>query len=446
MPKYNVLYIHTHDTGRGIQPYDPSVQTPNLMELAGRGVTFRNAFCVGPTCSPSRSGLLTGQYPHENGMLGLAHRGFSLNDYRKHLANFLHRNGYETFLCGMQHEAADEKNIGYDHTYVAPKGSEVGREQWDVMNAGEAMRCLRLEHEKPFFLSFGMEYTHKPYPEVDKEINPDFVKVPACLPDTPQTRKDYAGFLTSAKRADVLIGRMMQTLKEEGLYDNTIILYTTDHGIALPHMKCTLYDTGIGVALILSAPGYRNGIVCDGIVSQVDVYPTLCEMLELEKPEWLRGYSMMPMIRQEKEDIRESVFAQINFHAARDPQRAVRTRRYKYIKRYSAEVNHYVPCNIDSGDAKEFLVENGLLDMKLDAEQLYDLYLDPNERHNVANDPAYQDVLQSMRVELRKVQDETGDTIEREGLQVVPSAILNTVDCYDADSTDTSDFEGGKMS
>ena len=112
MKNYNIVYLHTHDTGRGIQPYDPGIKTPNLMRLAQEGVLFRNAYCVGPTCSPSRSGLLTGQYPHQNGMFGLAHRGFSLNDYGKHLANFLKGYGYETALFGMQHEAADANTIG----------------------------------------------------------------------------------------------------------------------------------------------------------------------------------------------------------------------------------------------------------------------------------------------------------------------------------------------
>lgn len=96
----NILYVHTHDTGRFIQPYDGSIPTPNLMKLAKEGTLFRNAYCCGPTCSPSRAALLTGQHPHMNGMYGLAHRGFSLNDYSKHLANYLKRFGYETALFG----------------------------------------------------------------------------------------------------------------------------------------------------------------------------------------------------------------------------------------------------------------------------------------------------------------------------------------------------------
>ena len=116
MVRPNILYIHSHDTGRYIQPYGHAVETPNLQHLAEQGVLFRQAFCANPTCSPSRAALLTGRWPHNNGMIGLAHRGSRLNDYSQHLARFLKTQGYETALAGVQHEAhGDLKVLGYDH-------------------------------------------------------------------------------------------------------------------------------------------------------------------------------------------------------------------------------------------------------------------------------------------------------------------------------------------
>src|SRR5690554_1143196 len=109
----NILYIHTHDTGRYIKPYGYSIPTPNLMRFAEQGTLFRQAYCTSSTCTPSRSALLTGRYPHSNGMIGLAHRGFSIHDYDQHLARFLGRHGYETVLCGEQHEAAQTEILGY---------------------------------------------------------------------------------------------------------------------------------------------------------------------------------------------------------------------------------------------------------------------------------------------------------------------------------------------
>ena len=112
----NILYIHPHDTGRYIQPYGYGVATPNLQALAERGMLFRQAFCAGPTCSPSRAGLLTGQCAHSSGMVGLAHRGFSLHDYDQHLVHTLRRAGYRSTLIGVQHVVAEDEvgRIGYD--------------------------------------------------------------------------------------------------------------------------------------------------------------------------------------------------------------------------------------------------------------------------------------------------------------------------------------------
>ncbi len=110
----NILYIHSHDTGRYVQPYGYQVPTPNIQLLADQGVLFRNAFCAAPTCSGSRASLLTGQYCHNNGMLGLAHRGWSLNDYGQHLVHPLRSAGYYSALIGEQHISRDTGVIGYD--------------------------------------------------------------------------------------------------------------------------------------------------------------------------------------------------------------------------------------------------------------------------------------------------------------------------------------------
>src|SRR3982751_5285119 len=110
----NIVYLHSHDTGRYIQPYGHAIPTPRLQRLAEQGVLFRKAFCAAPTCSPSRASLLTGHCPHNNGMLGLAHRGFSLKDYGEHILHTLRTAEYRSSLIGIQHLARDPKLIGYD--------------------------------------------------------------------------------------------------------------------------------------------------------------------------------------------------------------------------------------------------------------------------------------------------------------------------------------------
>src|SRR3954471_14923802 len=101
--KPNILYLHSHDTGRFIQPYGHQVPTPNIQRLADQGLLFRQAFAAAPVCSGSRAALLTGAHAHANGMLGLAHRGYRLTDYNQHLVHFLREHGYWSALIGESH-------------------------------------------------------------------------------------------------------------------------------------------------------------------------------------------------------------------------------------------------------------------------------------------------------------------------------------------------------
>ena len=120
MPKPNILYIHSHDTGRYLQPYGHAIPTPNLQRLAERGVLFRRAYCAAPTCSPSRAALLTGQSPHSAGMLGLANRHFRLRDFSQHIIHTLKGAGYSigagrhsSILSGRRYHGGAE-DVGYD--------------------------------------------------------------------------------------------------------------------------------------------------------------------------------------------------------------------------------------------------------------------------------------------------------------------------------------------
>ena len=133
----NIVYLHSHDTGRHIQPYGHQVPTPNIQRLADQGLLFRQAFSAAPVCSGSRAALLTGEYSHTNGMLGLAHRGYRLADYDHHLVHTLRDAGYTSTLIGEQHVSADPLDIGYDHVIelrshqaseVAPAAAQAIRE------------------------------------------------------------------------------------------------------------------------------------------------------------------------------------------------------------------------------------------------------------------------------------------------------------------------------
>ncbi|MBT4610896.1 MAG: sulfatase, partial [Gemmatimonadetes bacterium] len=302
----NIVYLHSHDSGRYIQPMGHAVPTPNLQRLAEEGVLFRQAFCAAPTSAPSRAALLTGQSAHSSGMLGLAHRGFSLNDYAQHLVTTLKATGYHTVLAGMQHVAAREdgpQTIGFDEV--------LDHENLQAKNVSAAAETfLDGKPQTPFFLDVGYQETHLKFPQMPEE-NSRYVRTPDPLPDSVQIRQMTAGYHESARRMDEGHGRVLQALERNGLAENTLVICTTDHGLAYPGMKCNLTDHGMGIFLIIRGPGgFDGGKVCDEMVSHIDLYPTICDLLQIEQPSWLQGNSLLPLLAGEVESVNEQVFAE----------------------------------------------------------------------------------------------------------------------------------------
>lgn len=410
----NILYIHSHDTGRYVQPYGFAVPTPNLQRLAEQGILFRQAFCASPTCSPSRAALLTGMYPHNNGMLGLAHFGFALNDYTQHIVHTLRKAGYYSALSGMQHiDTADDpaqsgSRIGYD-TLLTLEDQKQGK--GNQFAEQRAVDFLRSAPRQPFFLAVGFSETHRRYPDPGMLDNPKYVRPPAPIPDTSETRRDMAGFITSARMLDFKMGQVLDTLEETGLAENTLVICTTDHGLAFPAMKCNLTDHGTGVMLIMRGPGgFSGGQVFDSLVSHLDLYPTICEIAGVEKPSWLQGRSLLPLIRGEAQEIHDALFSEVTFHVAYEPMRAVRTRRWKYIRRFDDRTRPVLP-NCDDSPSKTLWLENGWRDRAPDDEQLYDLIFDPNEAYNLAAEPQYAAVRADLADRLHAWMEETRDPL-----------------------------------
>ena len=404
MTRPNILYLHSHDTGRFIQPYGHAIPTPNLQRLAREGVLFRQAFCANPTCSPSRACLLTGQYAHNNGMIGLAHRGFSLNDYSQHLVHTLKSAGYVSALAGVQHLAdmheAPWQTIGYDRY--------LGRHQVAHECACEFLQDAPAQ---PFFLSVGFFETHREFPTAAEETAPDCARPPPPLPDAPETRLDIARFTASARILDSKMGAVLAALQRNGLAEKTLVICTTDHGIAFPRMKCNLTDGGIGVMLIMRGPGFSGGSACDALVSHIDIFPTICELLEIDRPAWLQGESVLPLVHGSAHDeIREEIFAEVNYHAAYEPMRCVRTKRWKYIRRFDGRTAPVLP-NCDDSLSKTLWMDSGWRDMPPLEEALYDLVFDPIEVNNLAGNREHADTLDEMRGRLARWMRETDDPI-----------------------------------
>jgi arylsulfatase A-like enzyme len=422
----NIIYINSHDTGRYIQPHGYAVRTPNLQRLAEQGVLFRKAFCAGPTCSPSRAGLVTGQCAHSAGMLGLAHRGFGLADYGHHIVTTLKKAGYFTALVGRQHVALNEKVelIGYDH--VAALGGKA-RDQHAQVTAARELLAQRRGNAQPFYLELGFSATHREFGYESTEDDPRYILPPACVADTPQTRGDMARYHASVRLLDEAIGQVLRAVDDNGLAASTLVIATTDHGIAFPGHKCNLTDHGIGVFLIMRGPGgFAGGKVVDAMVSQVDLFPTICDVAGIERPAWLEGFSMLPLATGGADAIRQEVFAEVTYHAACEPQRCVRTDRWKYIRRYDNRPHPILP-NCDDSASKDLWLNSGWRSAAPDTEQLYDLHLDPNEARNLAAGETHSAVLADMRARLDAWMARTNDPLLK-GTPIVAGASVNDPD------------------
>ncbi|WP_168120454.1 sulfatase [Paenibacillus sp. HB172176] len=410
----NIIYMNTHDTGTFIQPYGAPAASPNLMKVAEESVIFRHAFCAGPSCSPSRSALLTGMSPHSCGMLGLSHRGFQLHDYGTHLAHFLLQNGYETILCGFQHEAPSPELLGYTTVRSSNHPDEIsgeGFKSWDLNNARMATEEIGKSRNKPFFLSFGLMNTHRPFPAIDGDVNPDFVSPPHPVFNNRMNREDTAALMTSVGVVDECVGMIWEALRKSRKDEDTLLIFTTDHGISFPRMKCHLYDAGIGVALMLRMPGGKNGgNAVDGLVSQIDLFPTICELAGLDKPDWLEGRSMLPLIEGSAETIRSEIFAETAFHIAYEPARCIRTERYKLIK-FFEDHGRWVHIGGDGGESEQFAIEHGILEEERADEMLFDLFLDPVERVNLVHQARYRAIYDDLSQRLDSWMKKTNDPL-----------------------------------
>jgi len=428
----NIVLIHSHDTGRFVQPYGHQVTTPNIQRLADQGLLFRQAYAAAPNCSPSRAALLTGRWPHSNGMLGLAHRGFGLMDTRQHIVHTLRGAGYWTAMIGEQHVSADPDDLGYD--LVADADTSHAHHV-----APEAVALLRSRPPQPFFLSVGFFETHRDYFEPSSVRDALYSVPPPNLPDSPVTRRDMAAFKQSARALDHGVGAVLSALDEMDLSDDTIVIFTTDHGLPFPGAKATLSDRGLGVLLIVRGPGgFHGGRVNDALVSQLDIFPTLCDLIGIPRPPHLQGRSLLPAVRRETRDVNDAIFAELTYHAAYDPQRAIRTRRYKYVRRWGDRDLPVLP-NIDDSPSKELLLQHGQAEMPRPREELYDLFLDPNEAYNLAGQPDYADVLAELRGQLVAWMEETDDPLLDGYVPAPAGAKINDPDGISAAETPGTD-------
>jgi len=431
----NILYLHCHDLGRYCQPFGYAIPSPNIQRLAEQGVLFRQAHALAPTCSPSRSALVTGEPPHCNGMFGLASPkwGYTLNDYSRHIVRFLGRHGYRTALAGAQHVArppfADPAEVlGYERLLNHEPTPLEDHDPDRTVNA--AVAYLNDPPGEPFFLSVGFVEPHRfnrgdrrvfsqEIPEEPADLDARYCLPMPHLPDTDVTRRETANFKMGVGVVDRKMGAVLAGLDAAGLRDRTLVICTTDHGPGFPDMKRTLTDRGTGVMLILRGPdatGFTGGRVSDALVTHMDLYPTVCDLVGLDPPDWLHGRSLAPLVRGEADRVHDMIFTEQSYHGDDCPLRAVRTDRYKYIRRFNVDA----PKGVDRGPAQAMWEDLGWQEMPQPEEELYDLLFDPHETSNLAADPDRRAALDEMRGHLDRYLADTGDPIIGAGVPPPP--------------------------
>lgn len=399
-PAPNVVLWITHDTGRFVAPYVDTVVTPHCERLAREGVRFDRMFTPTPLCSPSRSAIVTSRYPHQNGVMGLTTPrtgGFDLAPGQFHAAELFADAGYESVLCGFAHETPH----WYRHGFCRHLNDDhADAQQRDLRNYGRIIgRWLdERDADRPLYLQIGTHETHREFGKFDTP--PDAsrgVTVPTYLEDTQEVRREMAALQGAVRRLDEGLGHILEALDSRGLGQNTIFVFTTDHGIDMPMAKGTFFDPGIETFCFLRYPDARwqTGRAIPEMLSQIDLLPTLLELTGLDDPPDIEGRSLVPLLEGRPMELADGVFLEKTYHDTYDPTRGVRTERYKYLRHF--EVNIFQDLRLATETRRHFIKGDWI---RRAPEELYDLQADPHERHNLADDPACAQVREqlSMRV------------------------------------------------
>ncbi len=435
----NVVLIVSDDHGRELGCYGhPVIQTPNLDHLAREGTRFEFAFCTTASCSPSRSVILTGMHNHANGTYGLQHSYHHFQSFQgvKSLPVYLQEGGYRTILAGKLHVAPED--VYRFETVVQrvnPRSS--------VEMAERCRPILEETKDRPFFLYFCPTDPHRgggrveesphrpdrfgnreqPYPGVDEVVyDPNQVVVPPWLPDTRACREELAQYYQSVSRMDQGVGRLLQILKETGHWERTVVIYLSDNGPAFAGAKTTAYEPGIRLPCIVRSPfASRKGVVSRAMISWVDIAPTILDLAQLPIPKTMQGRSFAGILEEENPPGWDEVYASHTFHEVTMyyPMRVVRERRYKLIWNIAWPLPYPFASDLwESATFQDRLVQG--LDASYGkrtlrqyihraAFELYDLEQDPDETRNLADDPAYQEILARLKEKLRAFQKATRD-------------------------------------
>jgi len=412
----NIVFVTTHDTGRHFGCYGiATVHTPNIDRMAAEGVVLDQFFCTSPVCSPSRGSMMTGLWPQHNGLMGLAHppSSWRFRDDVLHLSQILQRGGYHTALFYHQHEVMpwDIERLGFEAWYA--KQEKTHRPADTVAAEFAAFAAGRKNDPRPFFAQIGFGETHRRWdvggvaPDVSKGVT-----VPRQLVDNEAARAEAAQLQGAIRKVDDAVGIILRALDEQGLAENTIVVFTVDHGLEFPRSKWHLYDPGIETAFLIRWPegDVQGGRRVGRLISNVDVTPTLLELIGQEPPYALDGRPFTGLLRNPAGPAtRDAVFALYLMAGDYPEARCVRTETHKLIRNFSNFRLWKTPVDVTNPARWPDACPPA---------ELYDLKADPLEFTNLAGQPDCASVEQELHGRLWRWLEDVGDPILEGPIQV----------------------------
>lgn len=463
----NIVFVIADDLGTDLGCYGNSViKTPNIDAIAADGTLFTHAYATTASCSASRSVIMSGLHNHANGHYGHMHDTGHFSCYPNTvclaLPRLMKQAGYRTALIGKHHVAPNI--IFHFDQQLPPKGRNT------VAMVEQARPIIFSDSDQPFFLYIGfpdphragdsLDIPHQPnsfgnlpnrrhFPGITETFyDPAEVKVPPFLPDTPECRAELAQYYQSVSRVDTGIGHLVKMLKEAGVYDQTLIVVTSDHGIAFPGAKTTVNEPGLRVPFIVRNPYVKKrGITNRALLCHTDITPSLLDFAgELDHRKnapknpidanafWkaqnlhptenrgknytsYHGRSWLPILEQVDDPSREVLYASHTFHEVQMyyPMRVIRTRKYKLIWNIAYQLPFPFSTDLWASPTWQSQLRKGPdapFGIKTVNEyvhrpefELYDVEYDPDESKNLAGHPDYAGVLQSMKEQLKSFQD-----------------------------------------
>ncbi|MEH6619235.1 sulfatase [Maribacter arcticus] len=426
----NIIWLVAEDQSPDWFPmYGDSIQSlPNLESLSHDGVVFTNAVAPVPVCAPARSAIITGMYPTTLG----THNMRTYNAYAKGQNEIsIGIPSYSPLVPDGVKMFTEYLRINGYYTSNGPKEDynfEKSEAAWS--DSSKEHHWRNRESGQPFFSVFNFSVCHESQVWARTNdtlyVNPEEIKVPPYFPDTDVVRHDMAVNYSNLKRLDNQIGKILNQLKSNGLYENSYIFFYGDHGGPFPRYKRALYDTGLKVPMVIKFPANKGaGTVDDRMFSFIDLAPTVLSLAGIEPPRVIQGVAQFGAF-ETKNKPKVTFHSSDRFDAVYDRLRAVRSSRFKYIKNFNTNLSRALPIayreqmgimkELRSLDSANQLTEIASTWMQPDKpnEEFYDLEKDPKELHNLSKVPEYKDSIDYYRDILNQWIQETKDLGEVE--------------------------------